>query len=90
DKGFGRCTECYGEKGADTEGTFQDIKDAEDKGGADAVEKLLGWAMWNFYRARFGTLKAALNEKNGDHFDDLPIWKKISLIQDLVQEGRMF
>lgn len=89
DNGFGKCTECFGSGGADSESTFQDIKDAEESGEAEAVEVLMGWATWNFYRARFGTLKAALNEDNQVKFEALPIWKKIRLIQDMVTEGRM-
>lgn len=88
DAGFGQCTECFGEGGA--ESTFQDIKEAEESGGVDAVEKLMGWANWNFYRSRFGTLKASLNETNSVKFDALPIWKKVSLIQNLITEGRMW
>lgn len=89
DKGFGQCTECFGEGGAEAKSTFQNIKDAEEQGGVEAVEKLMGWANWNFYRARFGTLKAALKESNQEKFEDLPIWKKVSLIQDLINEGGM-
>lgn len=91
DKGFGHCNACYGEGGATEKfSTFQDIQDAFDRGGEDAVEKMMGWANWNFYRARFGTMKAALNEENAAKFDALPIWKKCSLIADAVTDGLMF
>lgn len=85
DKGFGLCVDCYGQPESD----FQDIKEAEEQGGEAAVEKLMGWANWTFYQARFTILSDALNEENQVKFEALPIWKKVSLIQDAIKEGMM-
>ena len=89
DNGFGRCPDCYGSQGADADFTFGDIKELDETQGEDAVWELLGWAQKSFYQSRFEVLAGALSDENAEHFRGLPLWKKLTLIQDAVKEGMM-
>ena len=87
DRGFGRCTGCFGSEGANADFTLGDIKELEESQGEDAVWKLIGWAEMQFYLSRFEVLAKSLNETNSEKFRGLPLWKKLSLVQDAVTEG---